>query len=550
MALFNDLFYSGPMLAVFSDEARLRRMLEFEAALALAEAACGLIPENSAKAIAVECRIEKLSVHAIRAEAAKTGTPALPLIAQVTELVRQRDAEAAGYVHWGATSQDAIDTGFMMQAREALDLIADATDSLCLELATLAERHAGTVMAGRTWLQQAVPVTFGWKAAGWLDAMLRHRARLGEVRERALALQFGGAAGTLASLGADGWKVSEKFASLLGLAHCDVSWHASRDRVGEIATTLGLITATLGKIAKDISLLMQTEVAEAFEPSGAGRGASSTMPQKRNPVACAAILAASVRVPGLIATVLSAAVQEQERGLGNWPAEWETVPEIFNLCAGALDRATEVISGLEVDGERMRANLDSTGGLIMAEAVTMALAGHIGKAAAHGLITRACERAVKEKSTLRKALLRRRRVFGADDGRRTRLGSRSQQLSRIDAHGDRQGASKSVSRSVAGEPGVRPTSRSSRSLSLGRPGRQAGPAVFKWPGHRPDGVGRADCRILGQIPSVALRPARSWKIFCPSTSVFALNNSGAMLSRCSIAWGSDAAISADCPWAG
>ena len=405
MALFNDLFYSGPMLAVFSDEARLRRMLEFEAALALAEAACGLIPENSAKAIAVECRIEKLSVHAIRAEAAKTGTPALPLIAQVTELVRQRDAEAAGYVHWGATSQDAIDTGFMMQAREALDLIADATDSLCLELATLAERHAGTVMAGRTWLQQAVPVTFGWKAAGWLDAMLRHRARLGEVRERALALQFGGAAGTLASLGADGWKVSEKFASLLGLAHCDVSWHASRDRVGEIATTLGLITATLGKIAKDISLLMQTEVAEAFEPSGAGRGASSTMPQKRNPVACAAILAASVRVPGLIATVLSAAVQEQERGLGNWPAEWETVPEIFNLCAGALDRATEVISGLEVDGERMRANLDSTGGLIMAEAVTMALAGHIGKAAAHGLITRACERAVKEKSTLRKALL-------------------------------------------------------------------------------------------------------------------------------------------------
>src|ERR1700722_8487075 len=315
MALFNDLFYSGPMLAIFSDEARLRRMLEFEAALAAAEAACGLIPESAAKAIVAECRFEILDFPAIQAGVAKTGTPALPLVEQLTEAVKGRDDEAAKYVHWGATSQDVIDTGFMLQAREALDLIAVATDSLSSELATLAERHAGTVMAGRTWLQQAVPVTFGWKAAGWLDAMLRHRARLREVQERALALQLGGAAGTLASLGADGSKVSEKLANLLGLASPDISWHASRDRVGEIATTLGLVTATLGKIAKDISLMMQTEVAEAFEPGAAGRGASSTMPQKRNSVACAAILASSVRVPGLVATVLSAAVQEHERGL-------------------------------------------------------------------------------------------------------------------------------------------------------------------------------------------------------------------------------------------
>jgi 3-carboxy-cis,cis-muconate cycloisomerase len=406
MALFDDLFYSGPMLAVFSDEARLRRMLEFEAALASAEAACGLIPKGAAKAIVAECRFEILEVPAIQAGFAKTGTLAWPLVEQLTEAVRRKDAEAAKYIHWGATSQDVIDTGFMLQAREALDLIAGATDSLCAELATLSEDHAGTVMAGRTWLQQAVPVTFGWKAAGWLDAMLRHRARLSEVRERALALQFGGAAGTLASLAADGPRVSEKLASLLGLNHPDISWHASRDRVGEIATTLGVVTATLGKIAKDISLLMQTEVAEAFAPAGAGRGASSTMPQKRNPVACAAILAASVRVPGLVATVLSGAVQEHERGLGNWPAEWETVPEIFNLCAGALDRATELISGLEVDGERMRVNLDLTGGLIMAEAVTMAIAARIGKSAAHELVTNACQRAIREKSTLRETLLR------------------------------------------------------------------------------------------------------------------------------------------------
>ena len=198
---------------------------------------------------------------------------------------------------------------------------------------------------------------------------------------------------------------SEKLASLLGLGHPDISWHASRDRVAEIATVLGLVTATLGKIAKDISLLMQTEIAEAFEPAGAGRGTSSTMPQKRNPVTCSAVVAASVRVPGLVATVLAGMVQEHERGLGNWPAEWETLPEIFNLCAGALDRATELISGLEVDIDRMRANLDLTGGLVMAEAVTMALALHIGKSAAHGLVASACQRAIQEKQTLREALL-------------------------------------------------------------------------------------------------------------------------------------------------
>ena len=281
-----------------------------------------------------------------------------------------------------------IDTGFMLQAREGIELIEGALDELCGELAALAARHSDTIMAGRTWLQQAVPVTFGWKAAGWLDAMLRHRERLREVRERALVLQFGGAAGTLASLRADGWRVSEKLASILRLAHPDISWHASRDRVGEIASVLGLVTATLGKIAKDVSLLMQTEVGEAFESAGAGRGASSTMPQKRNPVSCAAILAASVRVPGLVATVLTGTVQEHERGVGSWPAEWETLPEIFNLCAGALERATELVSGLEIDRERMRANLELTGGLVMAEAVSTALASHIGKSAAHEFVTR------------------------------------------------------------------------------------------------------------------------------------------------------------------
>ena len=405
MALFDDVFYSGPMLEIFSDANRLQQMLDFESALAAAEAACGLIPESAAKAIATECRFELLDLKALQAGAANTGTPALPLVEQLTAAVRRKDPEAAKYVHWGATSQDVIDTGFMLQAREALDLIESAVDRLCAELTTLAARHAGTIMAGRTWLQQAVPVTFGWKAAGWLDAMLRHRERLCEARERALALQLGGAAGTLASLGPYGRQVGEKLAGLLNLGHPDISWHASRDRVAEIATVLGLVTATLGKIAKDISLLMQTEIAEAFESAGAGRGISSTMPQKRNPVICSAVVAASVRVPGLVATVLAGMVQEHERGLGNWPAEWETLPEIFNLCAGALDRTTELISGLEVDIDRMRSNLDLTGGLVMAEAVATMLALRIGKSAAHGLVASACQRAIQEKQTLREALL-------------------------------------------------------------------------------------------------------------------------------------------------
>jgi len=405
MALFDDLFYSSRMLGVFSDENRLQRMLDFESALASCEAACGLIPKSAAMAIAARCRVEMLDLQALRTGAARTGTLALPLVRQLTEAVKSQDAEAAKYVHWGATSQDVIDSGFMLQAREGLDFVHSSINGICAQLAMLAQRHADTIMAGRTWLQQAVPVTFGWKAAGWLDAMLRHRSRLRELREHAPTLQLGGAAGTLASLGTDGPEVSDRLAKALGLAHPDISWHTTRDRVAETAATLGLVTASLGKIARDISLLMQTEVAEAFDSAGTGRGASSTMPQKRNPVACAAILAASVRVPGLVATLLTAMVQEHERGLGNWAAEWETLPEIFKLCAGALERTTDLIAELAVDSARMEANLSLTGGLIMAEAVTMALAPRVGKSAAHQWVTRACDRAIQKKDTLRRALL-------------------------------------------------------------------------------------------------------------------------------------------------
>jgi 3-carboxy-cis,cis-muconate cycloisomerase/3-oxoadipate enol-lactonase len=405
MTLIDCLSYSESMRAVFSDESRLQRMLDFEAALASAQAAVGLIPGGAANSIEAECRVAILDIPALREAAAHAGNLAIPLVKQLSQAVSKTSPEAARYVHWGATSQDVIDTGLVLQMRAAFGLLEDQLSKVCAGLAALAECHTATVMPGRTWLQQAVPITFGWKAAGWLDAMLRHRIRLREVRARALTLQFGGAAGTLAFIGEDAWAVSQELAQELELAQPDISWHASRDRIGEVATVLGLIVASLGKVARDVSLLMQTEVGEAFEGAGEGRGGSSTMPQKRNPVVCASILAAAVRVPGLVATVLSSMAQEHERGLGNWQAEWETLPEIFNLCAGALGRATELIGGLEIDSDRMAANLELTNGLVYAEAVAAALAKRIGRPAAHEVMNRASEEAIARKRHLRDVLL-------------------------------------------------------------------------------------------------------------------------------------------------
>jgi 3-carboxy-cis,cis-muconate cycloisomerase len=259
-------------------------------------------------------------------------------------------------------------------------------------------------MAGRTLLQHAVPTTFGLKAAGWLDAVTRHRARLREVKGRALALQLGGAAGSLSALGAAGPRVAEALADELKLALPDVPWHANRDRLAEVATWAGLCTGTLGKMARDLALLAQTEVAEAHEPAGAGRGASSTMPQKRNPVAATVVSAAAVRVPGLVGTVLAAMVQENERAAGGWQAEWETLPELVCVFAGALHHLADAVAGLEVDATRMRANLDLTGGLVFAEGVRMALVPRVGRTEAARSVAAACERARMEGRPLRDVL--------------------------------------------------------------------------------------------------------------------------------------------------
>ena len=392
------------MLQIFSDRSRVQRMLDVEAALAQAQARCGVIPAPAATAIVAACRAERIDVDALAQAAAHAGNLAIPLVSQLTILVAADDPDAARFVHWGATSQDIIDSGLMLQLRDAMAAVDADLASLNAAIAELARRHRQTVMIGRTWMQHALPVTFGLKAAGWLDALVRHRTRLAHLRATCLALQFGGAAGTLASLGADGAPVAAALGAVLDLPQPDLPWHAHRDRLAEVATTLGGLVGSLGKMARDISLLSQTEIAEVAEPAASGRGGSSAMPHKRNPVGCAVTLAAAVRVPPLVSTMLASMVQEHERALGGWQAEWDTLPLIFQLCSGALQQMQLVASGLVVDEARMRSNLDATHGLIFAEAVSMALAERIGRTAAHALVEEACHRAIETGIPLRTTL--------------------------------------------------------------------------------------------------------------------------------------------------
>jgi 3-carboxy-cis,cis-muconate cycloisomerase len=405
MALLDSLFRVPDVDAALSDRARLQGMLDFEAALARAETACGVIPAAAATAISAKCRAELFDFAALQKRAASAGNLAIPMVEQLSALVARQDAAAVGFVHWGATSQDAIDTGFVLQVRAVLDSMLGEVRELCATLAVLANSHRHTLIVGRSWMQHAAPTTFGVKLAGWLDALLRHQARCGELRERVLVLQFGGAVGTLSALGEHANAVSAELAKELSLALPAIPWHAQRDRFGEVATTMGLLTGTLGKIARDISLHAQTEIGELCEPFEMGRGSSSSMPHKRNPVSCAVILSAAVRMPGLVSGALSSMLQEDERGLGGWPAEWELLPEILGLAAGALQHLRVLVSRLEIDVTRMLANLEATRGLVYAEAVTVSVAAKIGKKEARLAVERACEQAGTDGKHLREVLL-------------------------------------------------------------------------------------------------------------------------------------------------
>ena len=392
------------MRAVCDDLAYLQHMLDFEAALARAEAATGVIPASAVAPIEKACRAEKFDLAVLAEAATRAGNLAIPLVKALTTAVARADADAARYVHWGATSQDVIDTATMMTLRAAIEALLADLDRTIAGFANLARKHRDTPMVARTWLQHALPMPFGLKLAEYAAALHRSRGRFLRLRGDGLALQFGGAAGTLAALGDQGLLVAERLSQQLKLPLPDAPWHGHRDRVAEAASVVAIAAGSCGKIARDVSLMMQTEVAEAFEPSGEGRGGSSTMPHKRNPVAAATALAAAIMAPNLAATIFAAQVGDHERSAGPWHAEWPTLPNLLLVTSGALAAIVDIAEGLEVDAARMRANLDTTGGLIMAEAVTMALAETIGKSEAHHLVEAASKKAVAEKKRLRDVL--------------------------------------------------------------------------------------------------------------------------------------------------
>ncbi len=402
--LFDAYFTAPAMRAIFCDVGRVQGMLDFEAALARAEARVGVIPAEAVAPIAAACKAELYDYPALAQAIATAGNSAIPLVKALGKRIAATDPEAERYVHLGATSQDAMDSGLVLQLRAAIGLLESDLAKLADALAAQAERHIDTPLAGRTWLQQATPVTLGMKLAGVLGAVTRHRQRLSELKPRLLSLQFGGASGSLAALGEAGWSVSGALAQELELTLPEQPWHTQRDRLVEFASLLGMIAGSLGKLGRDLSLLMQTEAGEVFEPSAPGKGGSSTMPHKRNPVSAAVLIGAATRAPGLVATMFSAMPQEHERSLGLWHAEWDTLPELCCLVSGALQQALLVVPGLEVDAARMRANLELTQGLVLAEAVSIALAQKIGRDAAHHLIEQCCKQAVREGVHLRAVL--------------------------------------------------------------------------------------------------------------------------------------------------
>ena len=402
--LFDAYFTARDMREVFCDQGRVQAMLDFESALARAEARVGLIPQSAVAPIEAACQAGLYDFSVLGEAIATAGNSAIPLVKALGKQVAAQDAEAERYVHLGATSQDVMDTGLVLQLRRALELIEHDLAQLAQTLATQAQRYVATPLAGRTWLQHATPVTLGMKIAGWLGAVTRSRQRLQELKPRLLVLQFGGASGTLAALGEQAMPIARALADELHLTLPEQPWHTQRDRLVEFGSVLGLIAGSLGKLGRDISLLMQTEAGEVFEPSAPGKGGSSTMPHKRNPVGAAVLIGAATRVPGLLSTLFSAMPQEHERSLGLWHAEWETLPEICCLVSGSLKQALLVVDGLEVDADRMARNLNLTQGLVLAEAVSIVLAQRVGRDTAHHLLEQCCKRAVAEQRHLRAVL--------------------------------------------------------------------------------------------------------------------------------------------------
>jgi 3-carboxy-cis,cis-muconate cycloisomerase len=395
--LIESLATTPALAALFSDESVLQAMLEFETALARAESRSGVIPKEAADAITAAARPRNFDISALADAAFRAGTPAIPLVKMLTDQVRKTDAEAARFVHWGATSQDVADSAMSLLLKRAEPILI--ADLLRLEkaLADLSERHKQSVMLGRTLLQPAPPVTFGLKAAGWLAPICRGRRHLQKAFRPAAVLQFGGASGTRAALGERGIAVARALNEELGFGDPPpIPWHTQRDQLATLICACGVLTGSLGKMARDISLLMQSEVGEASEPAGEGRGGSSTMPNKRNPTACVLTLAAAHRVPGLVASFLSAMLQEHERGVGGWQAEWPIVAAVIQSTGVAIASMAEATEGLSVDLQKMRLNIENTNGAIFAERAMMLLAAKLGRDVAHKILNAAVKKSAEE----------------------------------------------------------------------------------------------------------------------------------------------------------
>ena len=395
--IFQGIFTSDAMRHVWSDENRTAKYIEIERALAIVQARLGLIPQEAADEIVSHCHLEQIDMDRLRQQTERIGYPILGVVTQLNQLCRDKLGE---YVHWGATTQDITDTATVLQIREALALVEADLATLAAALAKLAREHRLTPVIGRSNLQQAIPVTFGYKMAGLLSAVQRHQERLQQLKARVLVGEFAGAAGTLASLETGAMETQAGLCAELGLQQPVIAWHTIRDNIAECGAFLGLVGGTLGKLSMDVKLMMQTEVAEVFEPYHHGRGSSSTMPQKRNPIASCYIHAAISVVRQHAAALMDAMVADHERSTGPWEIEWIVLPEAFCLMAGALKQAIAVVQGLEVDPAAMRRNIDMTGGLVMSEAVMMGLGRYIGREYAHDLVYDLCRESLATKRPL------------------------------------------------------------------------------------------------------------------------------------------------------
>ena len=411
-AIFQGIFSSDAMRQVWSDENRTAKYIDVERALAQVQARLGLIPQEAADEIVSHCELGQIDMALLRQQTERIGYPILGVVSQLNKLCRDKLGE---YVHWGATTQDITDTATVLQIREALVLVDDELSAIADALAQLCREHRLTPVIGRSNLQQAIPVTFGYKMAGILSAVLRHRERITQLRERVLVGEFAGAAGTLASLQTGAMETQAGLCAELGLAQPVIAWHTIRDNIAEVGAVLGLIGGTLGKLSMDVKLMMQTEVAEVFEPYHHGRGSSSTMPQKRNPIASCYIHAAISVVRQHAAALMDAMVADHERSTGPWEIEWIVLPEAFCLMAGALKQSRAVLEGLEVDADAMRRNIDMTQGLVMSEAVMMGLGRHIGREVAHDLVYDICRQAVGQQRPLLDLLCEDERIMGHVD---------------------------------------------------------------------------------------------------------------------------------------